>query len=98
MNLPGMISASAHPSAGIRFLVADCLKHFLDSRYMVCDSSIHRGSDAQALVNPQEVVMHEVNRNRVEVVLDFLTEAVRQAREPAHLHSHGEVLALDVAR
>ncbi len=36
--------------------------------------------------------------DRVHVILDLLTEPVREAREPLHAHPHGEVLPLDVGR
>jgi hypothetical protein len=62
------------------------------------DPSSHCRRDPQCLVNANEVVMHVVQADRVSVVLDFLAECIRQSREPPHAHSHGEVLALDVAR
>jgi hypothetical protein len=31
------------------------------------------------------------------VIVNLLAERIRQARKPAHLHSHVEILALDVA-
>jgi len=46
-------------------------------------------------MNPAEVVMHVMQRNRVTVVLQFLAESVCQSRETPHRHPHGEVLALD---
>jgi len=49
-------------------------------------------------VDAGEVVMHEVERDRVAKVVNFLRESIRQAREPAHAHAHREILALDVAR
>ena len=45
-----------------------------------------------------EVVIDEVQRDGVRVVLDPFRERIRQPREPAHVHPHGEVLALRVAR
>ena len=49
-------------------------------------------------MDANEVVVHEVQRHGVRVVLDLLAECVRQSREPAHMHPHGEVLAFDVGR
>jgi len=63
---------------------------------MIANACFHRGRDAQRLVNAAEVVVHEVERERVLVVFHFLRECIRQASEPAHGHSHREVLALDV--
>ena len=47
-------------------------------------------------MNTTEVVVHEVQRDRVHVILDLLRERVRQTGEAAHSHAHREVLALDV--
>jgi hypothetical protein len=41
-----------------------------------------------------EIIMREVQADRRPVVLSLLAESVGQAREPAHPHPHGEVLAL----
>jgi hypothetical protein len=43
---------------------------------------------AQGLVNPAEVVVHEVHRNGGGVVLDLLQETVSQPSKPAHAHAH----------
>ena len=53
---------------------------FLDRPNMVRDAGFHRWRDAQGLVNPAEVVVHEVERDSVCVVLNFLRERVGQAR------------------
>ena len=45
-----------------------------------------------------EIVMHEIDRERVAVVFHFLRERVRQAGEPTQSHADVEVLALNVAR
>ena len=45
-----------------------------------------------------EVVIHEVQGDRCCVVLDLLRERIRQPREPAHVHAHGEILTLHVRR
>ena len=64
----------------------------------ISDSRFHGGRDAQGLVNAHEVVPREVQAIRGPQVLPLFTEGVRQPREPAHLHSDREVLALDVGR
>src|ERR1022692_836263 len=48
-------------------------------------------------MDAHEIVVHEVDRKRRHVVLDFLGEAIRQASEPTHGHPHREVRAFDVA-
>lgn len=48
-------------------------------------------------MNPDEIVVHVVDRQRCDVVLDFLRERIGQSCVAAHLHPHGQVLALDVA-
>lgn len=44
-----------------------------------------------------QFVVHEVQRDRVGVVRDFLAEGVRQPGKPPHAHPHREVLPLDKA-
>lgn len=43
-----------------------------------------------------EVVIGKVQRDSSFVILELLTEGVRQPRESADVHSHREILALDV--
>ena len=45
-------------------------------------------------MNANEVVVHEVERDSCNVVLDLLREAIGEAREAAHVHPHREILAL----
>jgi hypothetical protein len=45
-------------------------------------------------VRAGEVVVHEVQRNRVRKVLDLATEPIGQPREAPHPHPHRQVLAL----
>jgi predicted methyltransferase len=62
---------------------------------MIAESSFHRWRNPQRLVNPAEVVMHEIQRNHVAVVLQLLAESIRQASEAPHGHAHREILALN---
>ena len=48
-------------------------------------------------MNLAKVIEHEMQRHGMGVILDLLAKRVRQAREAAHMHSHREVLALNVA-
>lgn len=48
-------------------------------------------------MNPAKVVEHEVEGQRVRVVLDLLGEGVRQPGEPAHAHPDVQVLPLGIA-
>lgn len=64
---------------------------------MICDSRFHRWGYAQSLVNPAEVVVHEVERDVVLQVLNLLAECVCQSGKAAHSHSHTEILTLDKA-
>ena len=68
-------------------------------RCSTCDPPGPRPSLAsrQRAVDAREVVAHVVQRNGCRVVLQLLTESVRQSREPANRHPHRGVLALDVA-
>lgn len=49
-------------------------------------------------MNPDEIIVHVVNRQRCQVILDLLRECICKAREAAILHSHGEILAFHVRR
>lgn len=44
-----------------------------------------------------EVVVKEVQRDRVDVVLELLGVGIGLTRKPLHGHPHGEVLALHEA-
>ena len=59
-------------------------------------TSFHRRSNAQGLVNPCEVIVHVKQRNHGDVVVQLLTEGVRQASEPAHVHPHIKILPLHI--
>src|ERR1035437_3028522 len=65
---------------------------------VVRDARFHGRGDPESLVNPAEVVVHEVERDGRFEVLDLLREGVREPREPPHAHPHREVLELDVRR
>jgi hypothetical protein len=64
---------------------------------MIANSCFHCWRHAQRLMNPAEVVVHVMERDRVFQILQLFGETVRQPRESAHRHSHGEILALNVA-
>ena len=49
-------------------------------------------------MNPAKVVMHVVDRNRGDMVLDFFGKRIGQAGEAPHLHPHGQILAFNVTR
>lgn len=65
--------------------------------HMLTDASFHRRGNAQGLMNPCEVIVHVKQGNHGDVILNLLTEGVRQAGESAHVHPHIEVLPLHVA-
>ena len=48
-------------------------------------------------MNPAKIVIHEIERQRVLVILQLLGKSIRQSREPSHQHAHREVLPLNVA-
>jgi hypothetical protein len=47
-------------------------------------------------VHPHKIVIREVERNRSAEILKLLAESVREAGQPAHVHSHRQILALHV--
>lgn len=63
----------------------------LDLPNVAGDSRLHRGCHSQALMNPAEVVVHEVKGESVIQVFDLLTESVGQPRHPPHGHADSEV-------
>lgn len=60
---------------------------------MICEASFHRWSDTQRGVDAAVIEVHEVERNHVSVILNFLAETVRESRKAAHPHSHGKIAA-----
>ena len=71
--------------------------HFVDTPDVIANSCFHCWRHAQGLVNPAKIVVHVMERNGVLQVFEFLREGIRQAREPAHRHSHGQILSLNIA-
>lgn len=65
---------------------------------MLTQARFHRPSNPQGLVNPCKVVVHVKQRNHRHVVLNLLAESIRKSREASHVHSHVEILTLDIAR
>jgi hypothetical protein len=49
------------------------------------------------LVYADEIIIHEMKRDGVGMVFNFLAESICQPREPAHVHPHREVLPLGKA-
>ena len=65
---------------------------------MIRNTSGHRQSNPQRLMNPSKAVVHEVDCHHEGVVLKFLAESVGQTREPTHGHPQGEVLPFNGQR
>jgi hypothetical protein len=65
---------------------------------VIADSRLHRWRHSQGFVNPAEIVVHEMKRNRMLMVFDFLGECIRQSGKSAVAHSQSEILPLDIAR
>src|SRR6266849_1702420 len=64
---------------------------------MIANPCFHCWRDSQGLMNPAEVIVHIMKRDRMLKVLQFFRKAVRQPSEPTHGHSHSEVLSLNIA-
>ncbi len=45
-----------------------------------------------------KVIVHKVQAQHVQVVFQLFTESVGQPDEPAHTHTHGQVVTLNVRR
>src|SRR5437763_6673574 len=80
------------------FLAFQKLNNLRQFPNMAAQAGGHRWRYAQALVNPSEVVMHEMHRAGEPVIVEFLAESIRQAGESSHLHPHREIVALRVRR
>ena len=55
---------------------------------MIRNISSYWRSDSKSLVNAAEIVVHEINRDSGIVIVYFLRETIREARESTHPHSH----------
>src|ERR1700676_4305197 len=69
--------------------------HFFDGPNAVRNPGFHCWRHSDGFVNATKVIMHVVNRNRSDMILNFFEVRVCQASETSHSHSHREVLALD---
>ena len=58
---------------------------------------LHRGCHPQGLMNPAEVVIHEVKSKGAFQVVMLLGEGIRQSGQPPHAHPHGQILPFEVA-
>ena len=65
--------------------------------HMLTDARFHRRSNSQGLMNPREVVVHVEQGDHCDMVLNLLTEGIRKPGKAPHIHSHVEVLSLNVA-
>lgn len=65
---------------------------------MIGYSGLHCRGDSQRLMNPGEIVVHEVEGHGMGLVFYLLAERIGQARHPSHAHSHREILSLYKAR
>src|ERR1039457_2025426 len=63
---------------------------------MLTDTRFHSWSNPKGLMNPAEVVVHVKQGDHGNVVVELLTEGVRQSSEAPHIHPHVEVLAFHV--
>ena len=71
---------------------------FLNRPHMKTDASFHRRSNPKCLVYPAEVVVHMKQSYHRDVVVELLTEGIRQSGEAPHVHPHVEILPLHIRR
>ena len=64
---------------------------FFQPPNVIWNSRLHCRGDAQGLVNPGEIIVHEVEGNGRLVVLHFLWKGICQLGEPPHGHPHCEI-------
>ncbi len=65
-----------------------------DQRWSVMPAAM-AGETRSVLWDADEVVMHHVDGERVDMVLDLLAEGVRQARKAPERHADREIVSLD---
>lgn len=53
---------------------------------MIGHARLHRRSDAQGLMYPSKVVVHEIERKRMDMILDLLRVSIGQSGESPHAH------------
>ena len=72
------------------------LKQFANLPDMVANPSFHSGGHSQGLMYAAEIVPSEIqSQHRIEL-LPIFRESIGQASKSAHVHSHREVLTLDM--
>jgi len=71
-------------------------QEFLNFPDTVSHARFHRGGNSKSLVDPAEVVPRKVEGEHGVKLLPLFRERIGQPGESAHLHSHGQVLALDM--
>jgi hypothetical protein len=59
----------------------------------ICYASGHCGADFECLVQPNEIVIHRVKRDRARVIFNLFAECVCQSRKAPHMHPHRKILA-----
>ena len=65
---------------------------------MICYLCFHRRGNADRAVNPAEIIIGEVQRERGPMILELFGESICQPSEASNLHPHRKVLTLDVRR
>jgi hypothetical protein len=84
--------------AGLRSFSVHDRQNVLPSHERLRQARCHCRRNPQRLVNAEPVVPNGVDRDHVSMVLEFLGEGVRQAREAAVVHPHREVGTLGIGR
>src|ERR1039457_2263484 len=91
-----MIALNANRTSGLDFLGVEQRDHFFDAPNVVADTRFHRWRHAQGFMYTTKIIVHVVNGDRGDMVLNLFRVSVRQASEAAHVHPHGQVLPLNV--
>jgi hypothetical protein len=64
---------------------------------VIGEAGFHGRGNAKRAVDSHEVVIGKVQGKCGVMILPLFAESVRQSSESANLHTHGQVLALDMA-
>lgn len=72
------------------------IQQFFDLPNVVGDSGFHRWGDSEGLVDSAEIVPSEIEGEHCVKFVPLFRKRIRQTGKSTHLHSHGQVLALDM--
>ena len=92
VNIINYFHRSLAPPFGLVLLNLPVFDQFGHFPKLTRHASCHSRSNFQRLMDADEVIEHEVQRQHVLMVFDLLAESISKARKPAHPHTHIQAL------